>query len=96
MGAQIVKANLAVTILWIWCLMTTETNNCSVPIVTDETGTINYTSKIFNLSLTKDRTLTIQNKSCTTVLKLPPPSEVEKNIRKGYRTASVLCNNNSR
>lgn len=38
MGAQIVKANLAVTILWIWCLVTTETNNCSVPIVTDETG----------------------------------------------------------
>ncbi|CAH8555325.1 unnamed protein product, partial [Schistosoma curassoni] len=51
--------------------------------------TINYTSKIFNLSLTEDRTLTIQNKSCTTVLKLPPPSEVEKNTRRGYRTVSV-------
>ncbi|CAH8545598.1 unnamed protein product [Schistosoma bovis] len=96
MPAQSLKVNFTVFILWTLSLITAETNFYTIPIIVDRMGTMKFTFSEVNVTFTLDRTLTLQCKQRTTVLKLTPPTKEEKRAHGGNRPCSFTLHNSSR
>uniref|UniRef100_A0A094ZPV0 Uncharacterized protein n=1 Tax=Schistosoma haematobium TaxID=6185 RepID=A0A094ZPV0_SCHHA len=61
-----------------------------VPLINHKQSTMKFTFSEVNVTFTLDRTLTLQCKQRTTVLKLTPPTKEEKRAHGGNRPCSFL------